>query len=144
MPDTPYISRNGIKPFGVKDDGSQYRVLLVDDSAFILKQLVQILTSEGFSIAGTATNGREGLEKFKELYPNVDLVTLDITMPDMDGIACLEQLLAFDKKQKVVMVSAVGKEEKVKKALLLGAKNFIIKPLDRKKVIERIVQVIKK
>ena len=144
MSDKPFISLDGVVPLGVKPDGSQYRVLLVDDSVFIIKQLQQILSSEGFMIAGTASNGREGLDRFKEFYPNVDLVTLDITMPDMDGLACLEELLAFDKKTKVVMVSAVGKEEKVKKALLLGAKNFIVKPLDRKKIIDRIVQVLKK
>jgi two-component system chemotaxis response regulator CheY len=144
MSDKPFISLDGKQPLGLKANGSQYRLLIVDDSVFIIKQLQQILSSEGFIVAATAANGREGLEKYKELYPNIDLVTLDITMPDMDGLACLEELLAFDKKTKVVMVSAVGKEEKVKKALLLGAKNFIVKPLDRKKIIDRIVQVLQK
>ena len=143
MPD-PYYPLEGSRPLGLKDDGRPYRVLLVDDSVFILKQLQQIFASEGFEVAATACNGREGLEKLKELYPAIDLITLDITMPDMDGITCLEQILAFDKKLKVIMVSAVGKEEQVKKALLLGAKNFILKPLDRKKVIERLMIALKK
>ena len=83
------------------------------------------------------------IEKYKELCPNVDLVTMDITMPKMDGLTALEQIMAFDKNAKVVMISALGKEELVKKALLLGAKNYIVKPLDRKKVLERIAACTK-
>ena len=73
---------------------------------------------------------------------HVDLVTMDITMPKMDGITALEQIMAFDKNAKVVMVSALGKEELVKKSLMLGAKSYIVKPLDRKKVLERISKVL--
>jgi two-component system chemotaxis response regulator CheY len=67
---------------------------------------------------------------------------MDITMPKMDGITALEQIMAFDKNAKVVMVSALGKEELVKKSLMLGAKSYIVKPLDRKKVLERIAKVL--
>ncbi|MBQ9495562.1 MAG: response regulator [Treponema sp.] len=125
-------------PEGVKNDGSKFRVLVVDDSMFVAKQLGQILSSEGYEIIATAADGKEGVDKYKELCPNVDLVTMDITMPRMDGITALEQIMTFDKNARVVMVSALGKEELVKKSLLLGAKNYIIKPLDRKKVLERI------
>ena len=125
-------------PEGFKPDGSPYRVMIVDDSMFVAKQLGQILTSEGYEVVTTACDVKEGLEKYKELHPNIDLVTMDITMPKMDGITALEQIMAFDKNARVVMVSALGKEELVKKSLLLGAKNYIIKPLDRKKVLERI------
>ena len=125
-------------PEGTKTDGTKFRVLVVDDSIFVAKQLGQILTSEGYEIVATAADGKEGVDKYKELCPNVDIVTMDITMPRMDGITALEQIMAFDKNAKVVMVSALGKEELVKKSLLLGAKNYIIKPLDRKKVLERI------
>jgi two-component system chemotaxis response regulator CheY len=125
-------------PEGLKGDGSKFRVLVVDDSMFVAKQLGQILSSEGYEIVATAADGKEGVDKYKELCPNVDLVTMDITMPRMDGITALEQIMAFDKNARVVMVSALGKEELVKKSLLLGAKNYIIKPLDRKKVLERI------
>ena len=90
----------------------------------------------------TAADGKEGVDKYKELCPNVDLVTMDITMPKMDGITALEQIMAFDKNAKVVMVSALGKEELVKKSLMTGAKSYIIKPLDRKKVLERIAKVL--
>ena len=130
-------------PEGTKDDGSKFRVLIVDDSMFVAKQLGQILTSEGYEVVATAVDGKEGVDKYKELCPNVDLVTMDITMPRMDGITALEQIMTFDKNAKVIMVSALGKEELVKKSLLLGAKNYIIKPLDRKKVLERISAAIK-
>lgn len=133
-----FPSINERAPNGLKSDGSAFRVMIVDDSMFVAKQLGQILTSEGYEIVATAADGKEGVDKYKELAPNVDLVTMDITMPRMDGITALEQIMTFDKNAKVVMVSALGKEELVKKSLLLGAKNYIIKPLDRKKVLERI------
>ena len=129
-------------PEGLKSDGTCYRVLVVDDSMFVAKQLGQILASEGYDVVATAVDGKEGVDKYKELCPQVDLVTMDITMPKMDGITALEQIMAFDKNAKVVMVSALGKEELVKKSLMLGAKSYIIKPLDRKKVLERISKVL--
>ena len=139
-----FPSINERAPGGVKADGSTYKVLVVDDSIFVSKQIGQMLTSEGYEVIATAVDGFEGVEKYKELCPNVDLVTMDITMPKMDGITALEQIMAFDKNAKVVMISALGKEELVKKSLLLGAKNYIVKPLDRKKVLERIAAVLSK
>ena len=138
--DMPSINEKD--PDGKKPDGGSYRVLIIDDSMFIAKQLGQILTSEGFEIAGTASDGMQGLEKYKELFPNVDLVTMDITMPVMDGVSALEKILQFDKNASVIMVSALGKEDVVKKSLLLGAKSYIVKPLDRKKVLDRVVTVL--
>jgi two-component system chemotaxis response regulator CheY len=129
---------------GIRPDGEPYRVLVVDDSMFIAKQLGQIFTSEGFEVAGTAADGAQGVEKYKELHPNVDLVTMDITMPVMDGVSALEKILEFDKEAVVIMVSALGKEDVVKKSLLMGAKSYIVKPLDRKKVLERVVSVLKR
>jgi two-component system, chemotaxis family, chemotaxis protein CheY len=128
---------------GLKEDGTPYRVLIVDDSMFVAKQLSQILTSEGFEVAGTAADGEEGVDKYKELYPKVDLVTMDITMPKMDGVTALEKIIEFDKGARVIMVSALGKQDLVKKSLLMGAKNYIVKPLDRKKVLERILMSLK-
>ena len=138
-----FPSINERPPEGVRVDGTKIRVLIVDDSIFVAKQLGQILTSEGYEVVATAVDGKDGVDKYKELAPNVDLVTMDITMPRMDGITALEQIMAFDKNAKVVMVSALGKEELVKKSLLLGAKNYIVKPLDRKKVLERIAAAVK-
>ena len=137
--DMPSI--NDKAPEGAKPEGGSYRVLVVDDSMFIAKQLGQIFTSEGFEVAGTAADGSQGVEKYKELRP--DLVTMDITMPVMDGVSALEKILEFDKNARVIMVSALGKEDVVKKSLLMGAKSYIVKPLDRKKVLERVVSVLK-
>ena len=138
-----FPSINERPPEGEKLDGTKYRVLVVDDSMFVAKQLTQILSSDGYEIVATAQDGKEGVDKYKELCPNVDLVTMDITMPRMDGITALEQIIAFDKNAKVVMVSALGKEKIIKKSLLSGAKNYIVKPLDRKKVLERISAALK-
>lgn len=127
---------------GLDPSGKSYRVLVVDDSMFVTKQITQILTSEGFEVIGTAENGEEGVEKYKELHPNVDLVTMDITMPKMDGVTALEKIMEFDKDARVVMISALGKQDLVKQSLMIGAKNYIVKPLDRNKVLERIASTI--
>ena len=140
--DFPTINERA--PQGIKADGTPYKVLLVDDSVFVTKQISQILGSEGYEIVGTAGDGFEGVQKYKELCPNVDIVTMDITMPKMDGITALEQIMEFDKNARVVMITALGKEELVKKAILMGAKNYIIKPLDRKSVLERVATILSK
>lgn len=134
-----FPSINERAPDGQRPDGNPYRVLIVDDSAFVSKQISQFLTSEGFEVIGVAVDGVEAVEKYKELHPKVDLVTMDITMPKMDGVTALEKIMEFDKKARVIMISALGKQELVKQSLLLGAKNYIVKPLDRKKVLERVV-----
>lgn len=139
-----FPSINERSPEGKRPDGTPYRVLVVDDSMFVAKQITQILTSEGYDVVGQAADGLLGLEKYKELFPNVDLVTMDITMPNMDGITSLQKIIEFDKNAKVIMISALGKQDLVKQALLTGAKNYIVKPLDRKKVLERITHVLSK
>ena len=140
--DMPNI--NDKQPEGLKPDGGAFRVLIVDDSMFIAKQLGQIFTSEGFEVVATAGDGAQGVEKYKENHPNVDLVTMDITMPVMDGVTALEKILEFDKNACIIMVSALGKEDIVKKSLLMGAKSYIVKPLDRKKVLERAISVLRR
>jgi len=138
--DFPTINEKS--PDGISPGGVPYKVLIIDDSMFVRKQISQILTSEGFIIAGQAGDGVEGLEKYKELSPGIDLVTLDITMPRMDGVSTLEHILKFDPTAKVIMISALGKQDLVKQALITGAKNYIVKPLDRKKVLERVTAVL--
>lgn len=133
---------NSKQPQGLNPMGVPYRVLVIDDSIFVQKQIGQILTSEGFDVIGTANDGLEGLEKYKSLHPNVDLVTMDITMPRLDGVSALAKIIEFDKDAKVIMVSALGKEDLVKNALIKGAKNYIVKPLNRNKVLERIQAVL--
>ena len=139
-----FPTMNAKEPDGLRPDGTPYKILVVDDSIFVKKQLSQILQSEQFDVVATAGDGEEAIEKYKENYPNVDLVTMDITMPKLDGISALEKIIEFDKNAKVIMISALGKQELVKKSLLLGAKNYIVKPLDRKKVLERIVMILKR
>ncbi len=117
-----------------------YTVLVVDDSIFVIKQITQILTSEGFNVVGTAEDGQEAITKYRELKP--DIVTMDITMPKMDGVTALEKIIESDPGARVVMISALGKQEMVKRSLMLGAKNYIVKPLDRKKVLERINSIL--
>jgi two-component system, chemotaxis family, chemotaxis protein CheY len=130
-------------PEGVRADGTPFRVMVVDDSIFIAKQIGQILTSEGFEVVTTAGDGEEAVRKYQELKSKIDLVTMDITMPKMDGVTALEKIMEFDPTAKIVMISALGRQDLVKKSLLLGAKNYIVKPLDRKKVLERVVSVVK-
>jgi two-component system chemotaxis response regulator CheY len=138
MPNINEKAADGIKPEGVP-----YKVLVVDDSMLIAKQHGQIFTSDGFEVVDTAADGAKKKKKYKAMHPNIDLVTMDITMPVMDGVSALEKILEFDKQAKVIMVSALGKEKKKKKCLLTGAKSYIVKPLDRKKVLERVVSVLK-
>ena len=135
---------NARRPDGIKPEGTPYRVLVVDDSMFVAKQLNQILTSEGYEVVDTASDGLEGYKKYKELFPNVDVVTMDITMPKMDGLTALQKILEFDKNARVIMISALGKQDLVKQALIAGAKNYIVKPLDRQKVLERFLGVVSK
>ena len=96
--DFPRINKK--RPEGLNPSGIPYRVLIIDDSMFVRKQISQILTSQGFEIAGEAGDGLEGIEKYKELSSRVDLVTLDISMPRMDGITTLESILKLILKQK--------------------------------------------
>ncbi|OQY33765.1 MAG: two-component system response regulator [Spirochaetaceae bacterium 4572_59] len=138
--DFPTLNKK--RPDGLNPAGIPYRVLIIDDSIFIRKQISQILSSEGFEIAGEAGDGIEGIEKYKNLSPGIDLVTLDITMPRMDGVTTLEHIIRFDPEAKIVMISALGKQDLVKQAILAGARNYIIKPLDRKKVLERLTAVL--
>jgi two-component system chemotaxis response regulator CheY len=127
---------------GRNSNGVPYKVLIIDDLALIAKQLGLILTSVGFDVADTAVDGEQGVALYKALHPNVDLVTLDIKMPVLDGITALEKILEFDKQAKVIMISGVDDGDVVKKCLQMGAKSYIVKPLDKSKVLERIIPVV--
>lgn len=118
------------------------KIIIADDSMFIIQQLSQIFMSKGYIIAGTATNGDEAIQCYKQFHPYVKLITLDITMPVMDGITALKRILEFDQQAAAIMISALGTESLVKHALVLGAKGYILKPLNRNKVLERITRVV--
>jgi two-component system chemotaxis response regulator CheY len=102
------------------------RVLVVDDAAFIRGSLRVMLEGHGFEVVGEAEDGEEALEQYVALKP--DIVTMDVTMPGMDGLQALKKIKQLDKNAKVVMITALGKEDTVKQAILQGAANFIVKP----------------
>jgi two-component system, chemotaxis family, chemotaxis protein CheY len=112
------------------------RVLVVDDAAFMRKMVTDALTKGGHEVVGEAGNGVEAISQFQALKP--DLMTLDITMPEKDGLAALADIMAADPSAKVVMCSALGQESKVLEAIKLGAKDFVVKPFQPDRVIEAV------
>ena len=112
------------------------RVLVVDDAAFMRKVVSDALSSGGHEVVGEATNGAEAVERFQELRP--ELTTLDITMPEKDGLAALAEIMAIDPAARVVMCSALGQETKVLESIKLGAKDFVVKPFQPARVLEAV------
>ena len=112
------------------------RVLVVDDAAFMRKMVSDALAKGGHEVVGEAGNGVEAVARFQELKP--DLMTLDITMPEKDGLAALAEIVAADPSARVVMCSALGQEAKVLEAIKLGAKDFVVKPFQPDRVIEAV------
>lgn len=129
---------------GLRSDGSKGHVLIADDAPFITKQLEKILVGDGYTVVAKVHDGEDALKTYKELYPDIDLVTLDVTMPKMDGLTTLEQILAFDKEAHVVMITAHNTMGVVKRALTLGAKNFAIKPIQQSQVLPRLNSATRK
>lgn len=115
-------------------------ILIVDDAAFMRMMVKDILTKNGYNVIGEATNGNEAIEKYKELKP--DLVTMDITMPDKDGIQALKEIKALDSNAKVIMCSAMGQQAMVIESIQAGAKDFIVKPFQADKVVESVKKAI--
>jgi two-component system chemotaxis response regulator CheY len=109
------------------------RILVVDDAAFMRKVLSDALVGGGHEIVGEAGDGDEALARFAQLRP--DLTTLDITMPQKDGLATLRELMALDAGARVVIVSALGQESKVLEAIKLGARDFVVKPFDAERLL---------
>ena len=116
------------------------RVLICDDAAFMRMMIKDILTKNGYEIAGEAENGAIAVEKYSELQP--DLVLMDITMPEMDGIRALKKIRANDGNANVIMCSAMGQQAMVIEAIQSGAKDFIVKPFQPDRVLEAVKKVI--
>ena len=114
------------------------RVLVVDDAIFMRMKLKDILEKNGFEVVAEAQNGLEAIEKYKAEKP--DLVTMDITMPEMDGITALKEIKKIDSKAKVIMCSAMGQQSMVMEAIQSGAIDFIVKPFD----VDRVSQSLSK
>ena len=116
------------------------KVLIVDDAAFMRMMIKDILTKNGYEIAAEAENGKIAVDKYKETSP--DLTLLDITMPEMDGIAALKKIKAADPSAVVIMCSAMGQQAMVIESIQAGARDFIVKPFQAERVIEAVKKVI--
>lgn len=115
------------------------KVLIVDDTSFMRKLLGDIISKSGFEIVGEGGNGQEGFDLYKKLKP--DIVTLDITMPDVTGLECVKMIRKFDPNANIVMCSAMGQQAMVIEAIQAGAKDFIVKPFQATRVIEALTKV---
>ena len=112
------------------------RILVADDAAFMRMMIKDILVKNGYEIAGEAGNGKEAVEQYQKLKP--DLVLMDITMPVMDGIEALKEIRAADPSARVIMCTAMGQEAMVIECIKAGARDFIVKPFTANRVLESI------
>jgi two-component system chemotaxis response regulator CheY len=116
------------------------KVLIVDDAAFMRMMIKDILSKNGFEVVGEAENGAKAVEKYQELKP--DLTTMDITMPEMDGITAVKQIKQIDPNAKVIMCSAMGQQAMVIEAIQSGARDFIVKPFQPDRVLEALRKAV--
>jgi two-component system chemotaxis response regulator CheY len=116
------------------------RVLVVDDAVFMRKVVSDALAKGGHEVIGEAANGQEAVDQFQSLKPEV--MTLDITMPEKDGLAALREIIAMDPQARVVMCSALGQETKVLEAIKAGAKDFVVKPFQPDRVLSAIAKAV--
>ena len=117
------------------------KILLVDDAAFMRMMIKDILVKNGFNVCGEAQDGNDAIEKYKELQP--DLVIMDITMPNLDGLQALKAIKKDDPSAKIVMCSAMGQESYVVDAIKSGASDFIVKPFQADRIISTVQKVLK-
>ena len=115
-------------------------ILICDDAAFMRMMIKDILTKNGYNVAGEAENGLKAVEKYKETNP--DLVLMDITMPEMDGIQALREIKKVNSGALVIMCSAMGQQAMVIESIQAGAKDFIVKPFQADRVIEAVKKVV--
>ena len=115
-------------------------ILSVDDAAFMRMMVKDILTKGGYNVVGEAENGVVAVQKYSELKP--DLITLDITMPEMDGIQALKGIKAIDPNAAVIMCSSMGQQAMVIESIQAGAKDFIVKPFQADRVLEAVQKVV--
>ena len=115
------------------------KILICDDAAFMRMMIKDILTKNGYNVVGEAENGLKAVEKYKEVNP--DLVLMDITMPEMDGIQALREIKKVDGGALVIMCSAMGQQAMVIESIQAGAKDFIVKPFQAERVIEAVKKV---
>lgn len=116
------------------------RVLVVDDAAFMRMMVRDILSKNGYEVVGEAENGMKAVEKYQELHP--DLTTMDITMPEMDGISAVKAIRKIDPNAKIIMCSAMGQQAMVIEAIQAGARDFIVKPFQADRVLEAVRKAV--
>jgi len=116
------------------------RILIADDVSFIRMLQKEVLTEGGYQIVGEAANGREAVEKYRELAP--DVVLLDITMPEMNGLAAMQQILAMDAGARVLICSAIGLQSMILEAIKAGARDFIVKPFKPERLAAAIARAL--
>ena len=117
-----------------------HRILVTDDTAFMRLLLQKILTEWGYDVVGEADNGKEAVRLFERHRP--DLVTMDVTMPILNGVEALKRIRAIDPDARVLMVSAMGQKNMVMQALREGAQGFLIKPFEKEKVLQAVAEVL--
>jgi len=116
-------------------------ILIVDDAAFMRMMIKDILTKNGYQVVGEAQTGKEAIELYKKLKP--DLVTMDITMPEMNGIDAVKAIKSIDPASRIVMCSAMGQQAMVIDAIQAGARDFIVKPFQPNRVIEAVQKALR-
>ena len=116
------------------------KVMVVDDAAFMRMMIKDILTKNGYDVVGEAENGLKALEKYQELKP--DLTTMDITMPEMDGISAVKEIKKIDPGATIIMCSAMGQQAMVIEAIQSGARDFIVKPFQPDRVLEAVRKAV--
>lgn len=115
-------------------------ILIVDDAAFMRMMIKDILTKNGYNVVGEAENGMKAFERYNELKP--DLVLMDITMPELDGIGALKKIKGADPNALIIMCSAMGQQAMVIESIQAGAKDFIVKPFQADRVLEAVKKVV--
>lgn len=132
------------QPDGLKTGGKPYRVMVVEDKDFQRKQLVQILESEKYNVIATAANGEEALKKYETHSKDLDLITVNLDMPVMDGYAFLYELSTQSPKARIVFISDDTTKGVIQDLLKMGAQDFILKPIERVRVLKRIKMALTK
>lgn len=116
------------------------KVLITDDAAFMRMQLKDILTKLNLDVIGETANGKEAIQKCKDLQP--DLITMDITMPEMDGVDAVKEIRSINPNVKIIMCSAMGQQSMVMDAIKAGANDFIVKPFTPERIKEAVEKVL--
>lgn len=125
---------------GLNPGRGAYRVLVVDDETIIRNLVSRVLKSVGFDVVGEATDGLRGVQMYKEMNP--DIVVMDVSMPNMNGLSALKQIMKLDKTAKVVMLTSETEKGLVTEILKAGAAEYMVKPIDRKIIMEKFVNIL--